>query len=79
MSAGRSAVVSPPAPVPEPPSVPVSAGATAGAGASGNFFFICAMLLAMLTVALPRFVGRLRLFEELGRPAPFVLLLADPG
>jgi hypothetical protein len=30
-------------------------------------------------VALPALVGRRRLFSELGRPAPFSLLLADPG
>jgi hypothetical protein len=68
-----------PAPVPVPPAAPTSAGgAAAGAGSSG-FFFGCAVLLAMLMVAVPRLFGRLRLCEELARPAPFSLLLAEPG
>jgi hypothetical protein len=80
--ATRTPVVSQPAapaPVPVPPAPPTSAGgAAAGAGSSGTFF-ASAVLLAMLMVALPRLFGRLRLFAELGRPAPFVLLLAEPG
>jgi hypothetical protein len=69
-----------PAPIPEPPAVPVSAGpSAAGTGSSDGFFFGCAVLLAMLFVALPRLAGRRRLVAELGRPAPFSLLLADPG
>jgi hypothetical protein len=68
-----------PAPVPEPPTVPVSAGASAaGAGGSG-VFFAAGVLVAMLLAGFPALVGRRRLFSELGRPAPFSLLLADPG
>jgi hypothetical protein len=68
-----------PVPVPVPPAAPASAGGpAAGAGSSGTFF-ASAVLLAMLVVALPRLCGRLRLFAERGRPAAFVLLLAEPG
>jgi hypothetical protein len=68
-----------PAPAPEPPAVPVSAGfSAAGAGSSG-FFFAAAVLVAMLLAAFPALMGSRRLASELGRPAPFFLLLADPG
>jgi hypothetical protein len=33
----------------------------------------------MLTLGMPQLVGRRRLFVELGRPAPFISLLASPG
>jgi hypothetical protein len=54
-------------------------GAAAGAGSSGNFFFASALLVAALALGLPRLARRLRLFAELVRPAPFALLLAEPG
>jgi hypothetical protein len=66
-----------PAPVPAAPPTPAAAAAAVSGGSSGNVLFALAVLLALL--ALPRLVGRRRFFEELVRPAPLALPLADPG
>jgi hypothetical protein len=69
----------PPAQAPLPGAPPDGAGALVAAGSSSGFSFACAALLGLLALMLPRLVRRFRLDSELGRPAPFVLLPADPG
>jgi hypothetical protein len=54
-------------------------GTGTGTGSSGFFFSSSAALLEMLTPVAPRLTGRLRIMSEVGRPAPFIALLAEPG
>jgi hypothetical protein len=70
-------------PVPAAPlvSAPALGGTGIGAGSSGFFFFFfaAAALLELLALVVPRLTGRLRIMSEVGRPAPFIALLAEPG
>jgi hypothetical protein len=58
---------------------PAAGGGGTGGGSSGFFFSSSGALLEMLTPVAPRLAGRLRLLSEVGRPAPFIALLAEPG
>jgi hypothetical protein len=68
-------------PAPAAPLVgaPALGGSGTGVGSSGFFFSPSAALLEMLTPDVPRLTGRLRIMFEVGRPAPFIALLAEPG
>jgi hypothetical protein len=69
----------PPAPAAPLVAAPGVGGTGTGTGLSGFFFFASVALLEMLTPVVPRLAGRLRIRSEVGRPAPFVALLAEPG
>jgi hypothetical protein len=68
-----------PVPTAPPVGAPALGGAGSGVGSSGFFFSPSATLLEMLTPVVPRLTGRLRIMSEVGRPAPFIALLAEPG
>jgi hypothetical protein len=73
--------VPPLSPAPTAPLVasPGLGGTGTGTGSSGFFFSSSAGLLETLTPVVPRLTGRLRIMSEVGRPAPFIALLAEPG
>jgi hypothetical protein len=68
-----------PAPAAPLADAPTSGGIGAGAGSPGFFFSPSASLLELLTPPVPRLTGRLLIMSEVGRPAPFIALLDEPG